>query len=104
MGNRSGNSEPLSSAADFMPASPVASTRTTRQRIVVHLLAIAFYLCLAILSTWPTLLNFTTQAVGEHYADRAQPIWNIWWTKTALLDLHTNPFHTNLLYFPNGAD
>src|SRR4051794_39802381 len=36
--------------------------------------------------------------------DAWQHIWNLWWVKHALLDLHTNPYHTNLLFYPDGAN
>ena len=29
--------------------------------------------------------------------------WNLWWIKRALLDEHTNPFFSPLLYYPSGA-
>jgi len=35
--------------------------------------------------------------------DAWQHIWNLWWVKEALLNLHTNPYHTDLLYYPDGV-
>jgi hypothetical protein len=64
---------------------------------------LVFFL-LSIIATWPTALHLTTQGLGEHHVDRAQSIWNLWWVKVALLDRHTNPFHTDLLFYPQGAD
>src|SRR5689334_7458361 len=69
-----------------------------------HLLALAGYLALGLVATYPLILHFTTEGLGEHYFDRAQSIWNLWWVRTALLDRHINPFHTDLLFFPQGAD
>src|SRR5689334_520638 len=69
-----------------------------------HLAALAGYACLSIVVTWPTVLHFSTEALGELYIDRVQNIWNLWWVKTALLDRHTNPFQTDLLLYPQGAD
>jgi hypothetical protein len=31
-------------------------------------------------------------------------LWNLWWVQHALVELHTNPFHTDLLYSPGGTD
>jgi hypothetical protein len=62
------------------------------------------YALLSLVATWPAALHFGTKALGEHYFDRTQNIWNLWWVKTALFDLHTNPFHTDLLLYPQGAD
>ncbi len=66
--------------------------------------ALVLYAVLSLLTTWPMPLKFGTEALGGHYFDRIQNIWNLWWVKTALLDLHVNPFHTNLLLYPQGAD
>lgn len=69
-----------------------------------HLLVVVFYACLSAVVTWPLALHLTDQMMAEHYYDRAQNIWNIWWVKVALLDQHTNPYHTDLLLHPQGID
>ena len=69
-----------------------------------HLTALFGYALLSVAVTWPMALHFSTEGVGSLYFDRAQNVWNLWWTKAALLDLHTNPFHTDLLLYPQGAD
>jgi hypothetical protein len=61
-------------------------------------------LALGLVATYPLVLHFTTEGLGEHYFDRAQSIWNLWWVRTALLERGTNPFHTDLLFYPQGAD
>ncbi len=66
--------------------------------------AFGFYALLSVVATWPTLLRFTTEGLGEFYLDRVQNVWNLWWVKVALLDRHTNPFQTDLLLYPQGAD
>jgi hypothetical protein len=71
---------------------------------LTHLAAIGAYLLLSLVATWPMVLHFTTEAMGEHLFDRWQNMWNLWWVKVALLDLHTNPFHTPMLFYPQGAD
>jgi len=35
--------------------------------------------------------------------DGFQNMWNMWWLKTALLDLHTNPYYTTYLHHPDGV-
>ncbi len=69
-----------------------------------HFVAICIYALLAVIMTWPLISHFNSDVIAEHYFDRLQNLWNIWWTKVALLDQHTNPFHTNLLLYPQGAD
>jgi hypothetical protein len=29
-------------------------------------------------------------------------VWNLWWVKTALIRLHTDPFQTDFIFFPTG--
>src|SRR5262249_30298376 len=36
-------------------------------------------------------------------SDGWQYLWKLWWWKTALVDLHTNPFYTTYLYYPYGT-
>jgi len=72
--------------------------------VTTHFASIVCYAFLSIIATWPMAQVFTTQAVGEQYVDQVQNIWNLWWVKTALLNVHTNPFHTDLLFYPQGAD
>jgi hypothetical protein len=59
------------------------------------------YAALTILLTWPVTANLTTQVPGG--GDAWQHIWNLWWAKVSLLDL-TNPYHTDLLYYPQGVN
>src|SRR5437667_2582749 len=68
-----------------------------------HLFVLLGYLALALVVTYPAILHFTTAVPGDLVADRDQNLWNLWWLKEAL-GRGTNPFHTDLLYFPYGAD
>jgi hypothetical protein len=52
--------------------------------------------------TMPVPLRLTTEVPGG--GDAWQHIWNLWWVKEALLNLHTNPYHTDLLYYPDGVN
>src|SRR3990170_4124689 len=65
-----------------------------------------FFAGAAVVQTWPLTPNVTdsvvTQAGWE--LDGWQFLWNLWLVKHALVDLHTNPFHTDFLYFPQGSD
>jgi hypothetical protein len=66
--------------------------------------AFGFYALLSVVATWPVVLRFASEGLGEFYLDRVQNVWNLWWVKVALLDRHTNPFQTDLLLYPQGAD
>lgn len=63
---------------------------------------LAGYTILALALTYPVAANLFTQVPGG--GDAWQHIWNLWWVKHALLDLHTNPYHTNLIFYPDGAN
>ena len=35
--------------------------------------------------------------------DMFQNLWNFWWVKKALLDLHTSPYWTDYIFYPTGT-
>jgi hypothetical protein len=48
------------------------------------------------------LLHLNDGAVGGDL-DGYNNIWDYFWLKTALLDLHQNPYYTNYIYYPTGV-
>nr|MDA8174730.1 hypothetical protein [Nitrospiraceae bacterium] len=50
--------------------------------------------------TWPAVLHLTTRALGGG-GDSVESLWNYWWVKHALIDLKTNPFFTDYVYYPH---
>lgn len=75
-----------------------------RSILLSHLLVLLGYLALTCLFTYPLLREFTHRLVGRgDLLDLWQSYWNLWWVKTALLNLKANPFHTPYLYHPWGA-
>ncbi len=42
-------------------------------------------------------------AVPQGGTDIYENLWNYWWMRHALFDLHTDPFHTDFLYYPAGV-
>ncbi len=81
---------------------PVAVAIPARLRLGFHLEGLLAHGPLAVLFTWPLVLNLGGNglAPGVMTEDRAQNLWNLWWVKTALLDLHTDPFVTDRLWYP----
>lgn len=67
-----------------------------------YLLVLFAYLLLSILLTWPLVTKFTTHVVGSNI-DEGSFIWNLWWVKYAILDLHTNPLYTDYIFYPLGV-
>jgi hypothetical protein len=56
---------------------------------------------LTVVLTWPVPARLSSEVPGG--GDAWQHIWNLWWVKESLLNLHTSPYQTNLLYFPDGV-
>ena len=65
-------------------------------------LVIGAFLLVAIVFTWPLVLNFSTAAPGDPTGDNWQMVWNLWWVKEALAHFQ-NPFHTDLIFYPQGT-
>jgi hypothetical protein len=69
----------------------------------IHALAIAGYTLLALALTWPLATSFASHVPGNGVDD--PPLtWNLWWVRYALLDLGTNPFDGELLFYPLGIN
>ncbi len=60
------------------------------------------YLLLSLVFTYPLVLHFDRAIPGDGF-DGWQNYWNLWWVKVALVERHTAPFFTDLLYFPTGV-
>ena len=90
------------SSASGAAAAPAASRRAPLPRLLVHAGVLAAYAALTVVFTWPLAAQFTTALPAG--GDAWQHLWNLWWVKTALVDLHTNPFHTTFLYYPDGVN
>jgi hypothetical protein len=61
------------------------------------------YLVLAVILTWPTILQLSTHLPGDGGDDPAIA-WNLWWVKYALLNTGQNPFQTDYLFYPIGIN
>ncbi|MCC7354245.1 MAG: hypothetical protein IT330_10850 [Anaerolineae bacterium] len=71
-----------------------------------HLAILGLYLVLTLILTYPLVTRFATHVPGsDTWAyDEYTFIWNTWYFKRALIDLLSNPLHTNLIYYPLGID
>jgi hypothetical protein len=68
-----------------------------------ELLVLTLYLVLTLVLLFPfSVLNMGTQLIGDG-GDGYQSLWNLWWVKQSALSV-SNPFQTNMLYYPTGAD
>jgi hypothetical protein len=57
----------------------------------------------ALVLTHPLVLHPASTALDDGTLDCFQFTWNLWWVRTSLLDLHTNPFYTRFLFHPGGV-
>ncbi|MBC8263564.1 MAG: methyltransferase domain-containing protein [Anaerolineales bacterium] len=71
-----------------------------------HVAILALFSILALALSYPLITHFTTYVPGNATwaFDEYTFVWNNWWFKRAVLDLHTSPLHTDLLFFPLGID
>lgn len=73
------------------------------QRILrFALLPFAGYVLCYFILTFPLILKWQSAFFCDK-VDGPQMIWNLWWVRHALLDLHQLPWHTNYLHFPHGT-
>ena len=75
----------------------------TPRKFWIEILVIAFYLILTLVLLSPfSVLDMSTELIGEG-GDGYQSLWNLWWVKQSTLNL-SNPYVTDHLYYPYGAD
>lgn len=61
------------------------------------------YFILALVLTYPLILQFATHVAGDGSDDPALA-WNLWWVRYAILDLGRSPIYTNYLFYPIGLN
>lgn len=87
----------------LFPAVPAqALPEPTSKQISPYVLAFFGYIVLSLLWTYPLILKFSTDVFGLG-GDRYIYLWDMWWMKKALVDLKTNPFFTNYVFYPHGV-
>src|SRR5688572_3004713 len=62
-----------------------------------------FYSAMFCVLTFPSLRRLTAGSVFCDAGDGLQNLWNLWWVRKALLELHQLPWHTTFLHFPFGT-
>jgi hypothetical protein len=77
----------------------LASTWTALLRRLV--VPVALYAVAFSALTWPRLTQFSTHFFGDR-GDGLQNVWNLWWIRKALVELHQSPWHTDWLHYPFG--
>ncbi len=56
--------------------------------------------------TWPLVLHLSDSIVTwkDYPLDSWVFTWNLWWVRHSLIDVQSNPFHTDLLFYPEGSN
>ncbi|MCO6450506.1 MAG: hypothetical protein J5I90_06920 [Caldilineales bacterium] len=67
-----------------------------------HIGVVGLFFALMVLLTWPMARSMGSAIPGDSF-DGWQNYWNLWWVRSALLDLHTHPYFTSALYHPTGV-
>src|SRR5512133_52146 len=67
------------------------------------LLALVVGAATALVLSHPLPLHPASTILDDGTLDCFQFTWNLWWVKTALVDLHTSPFFTRWLFHPQGV-
>jgi len=67
-----------------------------------NIYVLLLYLFFTLILTYPAIFRFSTHFMCDE-GDGFQNVWNLWWLKTALLELRANPYYTNYLHHPDGV-
>ncbi len=67
-----------------------------------HLVILIAYTLAALAMTYPLVLHFDAAIPGVE-GDAPSFVWAMGWMKTALLDLHINPFRSDFVFYPLGG-
>ncbi|MBE2182758.1 MAG: hypothetical protein IAE89_04965 [Anaerolineae bacterium] len=79
------------------------SPGTSLHPLLRWLLIFAFYLVVALIITWPLIVNLNSQLAGWTYGDAYETAHHMWWFKTALAQ-GESPFFASNLAYPDGID
>src|SRR5437867_2556777 len=63
------------------------------------------FFAVSVVQTWPLIVHMTNSIADSPSAplpDIYAFIWNLSWVKQAIVDLHTNPYETDYIFFPDG--
>jgi hypothetical protein len=65
--------------------------------------ALIAYLVLALILTYPLILNVATHVPGDGSDDPALA-WNLWWIPFSLINLGQSPIYTDYMFYPIGLN
>lgn len=82
----------------------LANASTSRRiKYRADIFALAAYLLLALLLTYPLVTQLFTHVAGDGSDDPALT-WNLWWVPYAIINLGQSPIYTQHIFYPIGLD
>ncbi len=78
----------------------LSDRRSLVQRLCPHVLALALYAILTVVSLDNLIFHFATAIPASEGWDYAVFYWNLWWVKHALFNLHRDPMFSNYVLYP----
>ena len=66
------------------------------------LLALAYFVALTVVVTWPLLLHISNRVPGFYIADNYEYLWKLWWFKQTLLDTGQDSLIAPHIFYPAG--
>jgi hypothetical protein len=91
---------PAPETATGTATQPAAPPRPLGRRLLAALWPVAVFTVLTVIMTWPLVTDLQHGIIYGITADADVSRWDLWWFKTALLERHSNPFYTDMLYYP----
>jgi hypothetical protein len=78
--------------------------KSMRKRAITQLLIVTLYAVLTLVLTYPLITHFNTHVMGTDVwaFDEYTFIWNTWWFRYSLLNLHSNPLFSSHIFYPLG--
>lgn len=73
------------------------------RRWLQHALVLLVFVAWSLVATWPLVAHVSDAVMGPP-GDNYEYLYKIWWTKTALLDLHRSPLFVPGVFYPVGYD
>ncbi|HJX37241.1 MAG TPA: interleukin-like EMT inducer domain-containing protein [Anaerolineae bacterium] len=75
-----------------------------QNKALSQFIIVTFYAALSLLLTYPLVTHFSTHVLGTDIwaFDEYTFIWNMWWFKHSLIDLHSSPLFSDYIFYPLG--
>ena len=86
-----------------MKNSTYSNDLVTKRKFVEHVSVVFVFSVLAVIITFPIILDFASEAAGFECYDKCHMMWRFWWTDFSFengLDFQ----HSDYIFYPDGTD